>query len=86
MYNNLKALLFQEKKNKFYQLKEALYGLKQAPRAWNSRLDSYLTRKGFLKCTYEHSIYTKEGGNGEFTIVCVYVDDLLYTGNSVCTV
>lgn len=64
-----------------YRLKKALYGLKQAPRAWYSRIDAYFTKEGFLKCPYEHTLYTKLGGDGRMLIVCLYVDDLIYTGN-----
>jgi hypothetical protein len=35
---------------KVCRLKKALYGLKQAPRAWNSRIDGYLSQKGFTRC------------------------------------
>lgn len=68
--------------SKVYHLKKALYGLKQAPRAWNSRIDGYLRNDGFEQCTYEHSMYTKEVKHGKFMVVCIYVDDLLFTGNS----
>ena len=35
---------------KVCRLKKALYGLKQASRAWNSRIDGYLSQKGFTRC------------------------------------
>jgi hypothetical protein len=35
---------------KVCRLKKALYRLKQAPRAWNSRIDGYLSQKGFTRC------------------------------------
>jgi hypothetical protein len=59
-----------------------LYGLKQAPRAWNAPIDSYLHQNGFTKCPYEHVVYMKKNHRGEFLIICLYVYDLLYTGNS----
>ncbi|XP_020266632.1 uncharacterized protein LOC109842134 [Asparagus officinalis] len=68
--------------DKVYHLKKALYGLKQAPRAWNARIDGYLHQNGFIKCPYEHAIYMKRNHRGEFLIICLYVDDLLYTGSS----
>jgi len=64
-----------------YKLKKALYGLKQAPRAWYSRIESYFTAQGFKKCPYEHTLFIKTGGEGKLLVVCLYVDDLLYTGN-----
>lgn len=66
---------------KVYKLKKALYGLKQAPRAWYSRIESYFKREGFEKCPYEHTLFMKSGAAGKFLIVCLYVDDLIYTGN-----
>lgn len=64
-----------------YRLKKALYGLKQAPRAWYSRINAYFIKGGFIKCPYEHTIYTKYGVNKKILIVCLYVDDLIYTSN-----
>jgi hypothetical protein len=66
---------------KVYKLKKALYGLKQAPRAWYSRIDSYLLQKGFNRCSSEPTLYTKLNEEGKILIVCLYVDDLIFTGN-----
>ncbi|KAH9745452.1 hypothetical protein KPL70_004078 [Citrus sinensis] len=67
--------------DKVLRLKKALYGLKQAPRAWNSRIDKYFQEKGFTKCPYEHALYIKEK-DGDILIVCLYVDDLIFTGSN----
>nr|GEW66023.1 putative RNA-directed DNA polymerase [Tanacetum cinerariifolium] len=67
--------------SKVYRLKNALYGLKQAPRAWYSRIEAYFIREGFIKCPYEHTLFIKFGAGGKILIVCLYVDDLIYTGN-----
>ncbi|PKI72950.1 hypothetical protein CRG98_006650 [Punica granatum] len=67
---------------KVYRLKKALYRLKQAPRAWNSRIDAYFIREGFVKCPYEHSLYVKVNSGEDMLLVCLYVDDLIFTGNS----
>ncbi|KAA0055477.1 retrovirus-related Pol polyprotein from transposon TNT 1-94 [Cucumis melo var. makuwa] len=69
--------------NKVYKLKRALYGLKQAPRAWYSHIGVYFLHERFQKCPYEHTLFVKLGGDGKILIVCVYVDDLIYTGNDV---
>ncbi|CAL2242013.1 unnamed protein product [Prunus armeniaca] len=66
---------------KVFKLKKALYGLKQAPRAWYSRIDAYFSKVGFQKCPHEHTLFVKSGEGGKFLIVCLYVDDLLFTGN-----
>lgn len=67
---------------KVYKLKKALYGLKQAPRAWNARIDKYFVENGFEKCPYEHALYMKVDANRNFLLVCLYVDDLIFTGNA----
>jgi transposase InsO family protein len=66
---------------KVYRLKKALYGLKQAPRAWYSRIESYFSKEGFTKCPYEHTLFIKTTVGGKILIICLYVDDLIFTGN-----
>ncbi|KAL0287793.1 UNVERIFIED_CONTAM: Retrovirus-related Pol polyprotein from transposon TNT 1-94 [Sesamum angustifolium] len=70
-----------ECENMVYRLKKALYGLKQAPRTWYSRIETYFLREGFQKCLYEHTLFVKLGKDGKMLIVCLYVDDLIYTKN-----
>ena len=38
--------------------------------------------EGFEKCSSEHTLFVKHGENGAILIVSVYVDDLIFTGNS----
>jgi len=66
---------------KVYKLRKALYGLKQAPRAWNKRIDGFLSDVGFKKCVSEHGVYVKPDASEGVIILCLYVDDLLITGN-----
>jgi len=68
-------------KYKVYKLKKALYGLKQAPRAWYGRIETYFSQEGFHECPYEHTLFIKLGNDGKVLIVCLYVDDLIYTEN-----
>ncbi|KAJ9560092.1 hypothetical protein OSB04_005252 [Centaurea solstitialis] len=67
--------------HKVYKLKKALYGLKQAPRAWYNRIEAYFLKDGFKKCSYEYTLFIKVKDGGKMLIVCLYVDDLIYTGN-----
>ncbi|KAB2605263.1 hypothetical protein D8674_004980 [Pyrus ussuriensis x Pyrus communis] len=67
--------------HKVYKLKKALYGLKQAPRAWYSRIETYFINEGFKKCPYEHTLFIKTAEGGKVLIICLYVDDLIFTGN-----
>jgi len=68
-------------KHKVYKLNKALYGLKQAPRAWNKQIDQFFEGIGFMKCISEHGVYVKNA-EGSRIIICLYVDDLLITGDS----
>jgi hypothetical protein len=74
----------QGEEHKVYRLKRALYGLKQAPRAWYSRIETYFVKEGFEKCFCEHTLFTKTSDKGSMLIVSLYVDDLIFTGNSEC--
>ncbi|KAK6123269.1 hypothetical protein DH2020_042997 [Rehmannia glutinosa] len=76
-----KGYVVKNEEDKVLKLKKALYGLKQAPRAWNSRIDKYLQENGFTKCPHEHALYVKVRKN-DVLIVCLYVDDLIFTGNN----
>ncbi|CAL2276373.1 unnamed protein product [Prunus armeniaca] len=76
------GFLVKAKEDKVYKLHKALYGLKHAPRAWYGDIDSYLVQCGFKKSTSEVTLYVKCKGNSELVIVSIYVDDIVYTGNS----
>jgi hypothetical protein len=66
---------------KIYWLKKSLYGIKQAPRAWYNRIDTYLIKIGFNRSQNEPTLYTKIDEHGKILIVCLYVDEMIYTGN-----
>ena len=64
-----------------YRLRKALYGLKQAPRACYNWIDSYLIENGFHRSESELTLYTKVNEQGKMLIVCMYVDDLIFTSD-----
>jgi hypothetical protein len=70
-----------EQQTKVYRLKKALYGLKQAPRAWYNKINTYLIKSGFNRIQNEPTLYTKTNQHGKILIVCLYVDDMIYTKN-----
>lgn len=37
--------------------------------------------EGFKRCPHEHTLFVKTGEEGKILIVCIYVDDLIFTGN-----
>jgi len=67
--------------NKVLKLKKSLYGLKQSGREWNVKLDSVLTKLGFVPCVSEPCVYTRNG-QGNFNIIAIYVDDLLIASST----
>jgi len=69
--------------DKVLRLKKTLYGQKQAPRVWNRRIDSFLAKTRFHKCSVEHGMYVKQlSQKARNLYICLYVDDLLITGSS----
>jgi hypothetical protein len=70
-----------EQPTKVYQLNKDLYVLKQAPRAWYNIIDTYLIKSGFNRSQNEPTLYTKKDNQGKIMIVCLYVDEMIYTGN-----
>jgi hypothetical protein len=64
-----------------YKFKKVLYGLKQALRSWYSHIDSYLTQNGFQRSESEPTLYIKEKHQGNMLSFCLYMDDLIFTGN-----
>lgn len=68
------------KEDHVLHLHKALYGLKQAPRAWYNRIDEFFRRENFKRSDNDHALYTKET-DGKLLVVCIYVDDLIVTGD-----
>ncbi|KAK6160650.1 hypothetical protein DH2020_004031 [Rehmannia glutinosa] len=68
--------------NDVYKLKKALYGLKQEPRAWYDRLSSFLLQNGFTRGKVDTTIFVFEKGQ-DCVLVQIYVDDIIFGGNSV---
>lgn len=58
-----------------------MYGLKQAPRQWFSKLSETLLTLGSEHSKTDYSLFTKTYDTF-ITLVLVYVDDLLISGNS----
>lgn len=68
------------KEDCLYRLKKVFYGLKQAPRIWYALIDVYFLKCGFKRSKSKPALYLKRDGNN--LIVCLYVDDLIYTSSN----
>ncbi|KAL8093307.1 hypothetical protein AgCh_035258 [Apium graveolens] len=69
------------KVNQVCRLKKSLYGLKQASREWFFKLLQELLFQGYTQSKNDYSLFMKNC-NGLTTIVAVYVDDIILTGDN----
>lgn len=67
--------------DKVCRMNKALYGLKQAGRAWYERLDAELQSLGAIPTKADPCVYTT-GRGGNFTMIIIYVDDILVMSRS----
>ncbi|XP_073221459.1 uncharacterized protein [Cicer arietinum] len=72
-------------RNLVCKLQKSLYGLKQVSRQWNFKLCSTLFDIGFIQYKSDYSLFTKRTSVG-FTIILIYVDDLLIAGDDLVEV
>jgi hypothetical protein len=56
--------------------------IEASPGAWYSHIDGYFLKNIFVKCPHEYAIYVKIKESGDTLIVCMYVDDLIFTWNN----
>ena len=61
------------------KLKKSIYGLKQSPRCWNSTLDAYLKKLGFVQTASDPCIYYQKTDK-DIVYIGVYVDDIILAG------
>ena len=59
---------------------EALYGLKSSPHAWFDRFRLAVMRYGYKRCHAYQNVFVKRH-NDKFTMLIVYVNDIIITGN-----
>ena len=64
------------------RLRRALYGLKQAPRAWFERFVSVIMVAGFSPSSHDPALFVHISPCGR-TLLLLYVDDMLITGDDV---
>jgi hypothetical protein len=70
------------KPNHVCKLIKSLYGLKQTSRRWCEKLTSFLLQHNNKQASSDHSLFIKSTSTS-FTILLVYVDDVIISGNSM---
>ena len=63
-------------------MKKSLYGLKQSPRAWFDRFAKVIKNPGYQQGQLDHTMLFKQSNDGRMTILIVYVNDIILTGDN----
>ena len=72
----------EDKKGKMVcKLKKFLYGLKQSPCAWFESFSKVIKSHGYSQGQTDHTLFVKHSSNKGVTILIVYVDDIILTGD-----
>ena len=66
--------------DKVCRLKKSLYGLKQSPIAWFGRFFRTVWQHGYKQAYTDHTLFYKRQSTW-ITILIVYVDDIVFTGD-----
>ena len=64
------------------KVNKGLYGLKQSPRIWNKNLHEFLEGQGFVRNRADPCAYSKHEDDGPFTMLAVFVDDIIIATDS----
>ncbi|XP_073132836.1 uncharacterized protein [Henckelia pumila] len=70
------------KNGKVCRLKKSLYGLKQSPQAWFDKFTKAILKLDFLQAHTDHTLFYRHR-DGKITILIVYVDDIVLTGDDL---
>jgi hypothetical protein len=62
------------------KLKRSLYGLKQSLRVWFDRFRLVVYGTGYKQCNEDHTVFYRHSKT-RITILVVYVDDIVITGD-----
>ncbi|XP_027351227.1 uncharacterized protein LOC113862337 [Abrus precatorius] len=58
------------------------YKQKLGTNAWYKKIDSYFVQNSFQRCSFEHTLYIKSVEPNDILIVCLYIDDLIFTNSN----
>ncbi|KAB1200448.1 hypothetical protein CJ030_MR0G007247 [Morella rubra] len=70
-------------KDRVCKLKKSLYGLKQSPKAWFDRFAKVVKNQGYQQGQSDHTMFFRQSKDGKKTILIVYVDDIILTGDNI---
>lgn len=70
-----------ENYRKVCKLNKSLYGLKQSPRAWFDKFAKTVIQQGYTQCQADHTLFVRISTENRTTILIVYVDDIILTGD-----
>jgi Reverse transcriptase (RNA-dependent DNA polymerase) len=65
---------------KVCRLRKSLYGLKRSPRVWFYRFRKIMVGMRYQQINANHTVFYRKHG-GHATMLVVYVDDMIVTGN-----
>ena len=92
LYGDLDEEIFMEqlegfkvkgKENMVCKLKKSLYGLKQVPQQWYKKFDSFMMSQEYKRTIAYPCVYVRRFPDDKFTILLLYVDDMLIVGQDV---
>ncbi|GKF70597.1 putative ribonuclease H-like domain-containing protein, partial [Tanacetum coccineum] len=66
--------------DRVYKVEKALYGLHQDPKSWYETLLTYLLDNGFQRGKIDKTLFIRRV-KGDFFLVQVYVDDIIFVGS-----
>ena len=67
--------------NSVCKLRKSLYGLKQSSRAWFGKFSQAIKQSSYSQSNGDHTLFYKHSAKDKLTILVIYVDDIIITGN-----
>ena len=62
-------------------VKKSLYGLKQSSQAWFGKFSQVIKQSDYSRSNGDHTVFYKHSTKDKLTILVIYVDDIIITGN-----
>ena len=81
VYMKLPPRYYKSEDSVICKLKKSICGLKQFPKAWFDKFSGSLRDMGYYQCYNDHALLIKRGTSGKVSILLVYIDDIIITGD-----